>query len=1641
MKKIILFLLLTVILTAGTYLFIRLEIFTNSLKYLAQTQLTAALGRPVKIEKVAWLPFNKVVFKKVSFTGFTCDTVELAFNLKKINKGIKAIDRITLNLPEINLPDVKKISVKTSKEYTAAAIPDVSVYLNDGTVTAEGIAIGKIQMKAVPKENIFAVQASLIFNSSGPAREDGVSGQVQLAGTVKKNLEEIKLKSELKKISFRQASPFNGIVNIGGSKSKLNISGNIASGDASVRLKSAAISLSQDFRITAQIDGKVSDLKTFTAKILNSGQQSILRYVPSGPLSFEGNLELPDAKLELNLTQSPVKSAGNPVRIEQIKTGLIYHKNEWIINSTATAMGSDIVLKGKIRDNMIDFSLSGDNLKIKSKDIRNDFSFDADISGTFEKPQVNGNLKLNEFALREDVPKKGHGKFSWQDDKGMLKLAGTDLSMSISATKTKILSGKIKYGTANVSFSGKFDKVNFEAVNIDSGIFDKRFSGFADFSGHIENIFSSAPKLYADFSSPHVTINGSSTPITGIFSYSGDKISVQNLTLNGVSGDMTVLPDEKKTTGRLDLSKCDGNLLLPFLGIGQETLSGTISGKLIWDGTFENPGPYGTVLITRGNILKDIPYDLIVTSFKTEAKRQPKLVITEFVIQQKPAKTSLRLSGEIEKDKFGFSVKLAELDFAGRVFGGDLTLSGKKTRKGIGYRIVSHGLTVDNISEKFSATGTYDDEKIELDKIVWGDKIKGNFTYFIKSKYLSSDVDFNFDLKDFFKENIAGRSFGKLTLRGNAANPLILVDGNYRGSIYNLSANGRGKLFISGNIMKIEEVKFLIDKSKAEISGSVDLKKREFLGLNITAENVETDLIYGLFKTSLLLTGVLKNVEINIADSFSNPKVTVNCSGTDMYIEDKKVDSVDSRFVLQNKRILFSKGSVKWASAEIKILPETYVDFSKEVIFKIISEIRNFKLPGITLFGGVIIDGRWSPDEIVKADISTSGLWINQLKLKDTKHYAEYSKGILNFIPEMGNPMQITGIIDFSKSDILRVDNFSVFSGGKRLFVIDGLQKGDSFEMISEGTDIPFGNLLNLFGLKVTAEGSTNFNIKISGTKKNPAITCMLNSANGKIENVGFDVASVFFQINNYILELKHLKISQKDIYSVEGEGTAPLPLTPEARKKLSRQPINISLKITNGDLKILPALSKTVKKASGQFTTSLDVKGTLEKPDVSGEFNADADTVLLDDIFKKMKKVKCRIKFSGNKIDLKELSAVIGKQPIVLNGYITLVEGFDVSNFDFHLLTPEESVAVIINSLQIKSGGIKEVVPIALDTGISRPSKAQISTDVRFFGTPESWNIDGYMKISNAKFTYPGEDGEEGGWDFLENAVWNLKIIAGKGCWYENEFTSVESKGELLLHDKGVSPLVTGRVEAIRGELDYLGKSFTVIEAVFEAEKSNLYLSGLAETETQIEKRREDVVTHQMVTEYIPEIIILRLDRGPLEDVKPKFSSKTNPQTDERTAAQAAMGLADTKEKQPFSPEEMTQTVDTFLTTPFMKSLLKRTGFIDRFSMKRETTTQQRETTAKATADTGQQPSLGDLYKGTKLQFGKSFSRGFAAGYGVKFDEIDDRLSLRHEVELQYRLKSGILFKTSRELEKDGISTIFLEKYWRFDTAPQKKN
>ena len=1610
------------------YLFIRIDIFTQSVKYILQSELSSIVGSPVKVYRASLLPPDKLILKGITLDGFYCEKIIVSINFKKITAGIRSVSKITVTNPVADISILSKINF--SQKSPAGGNPPL-IEIKNGCAFYNKWKFSRINLEMASTDGATVIKTEPITVTG-----KNISSFVKLSGILK-NTGFYKLNGEITGFSINRSEPAKGIFKITGDDNSFSMLGNLTSSRASIVFIStapagiSAISKSTA-PITMQISGNIKSIKSFSAELYPG---ILTEYLPEAASSFTGYLYLPGPKVNLNLA-IPSAILLRSISVNNTKISLKYSNEILSVDSASTVMSGSVSLAGSAGKKGLNLSFEGKGINLKSAHSNGILSFKTVISGTPEKPEIKNKINIGNFSLLNNNFKNVTGQFNWKNSNGRLKITGNNLLVNMTADRHKISEFKIKHKKSFLTLHGSYNDLIFTVANFDISLLNKKLAGLVEVSGKIKGLPDKL-EFTSKFYSPNISLNGSSTPVSGNMSYKNGELLLTELKLSGISGWMGINTEKEETAGEINITKCDSNLITPFFNIAQQTLRGTIFGKINWKGDIKKPEIKGILAAKDGLIMDEIRYHLIVLSFETGAG---KIIVNDFLLQQQPSINSVKMSGEIRNKKYAFDMKINGLDIAGKMLSGDLKIKGEDKNKLNIFHINSDLLSYGNISEKFSATGDYDGEKIHFKDIGWDKVLNGFLLYYPATKYLSSVI--NFSLKDASQliDNLNGNVEGKGILRGATEDLSLSVVYQLKDCrLYNLPVYGKGEILSKAGLVKILESQFVLDGSNVAVSGLINMKDREFECVNIAASGLKMGTVNYLTRKALPLKGTMNNVDVSISGPFSAPEFLVNFTGTELLSNNNKIDNINGKVALKGSKISFSKCSAKWSDTEIKILPDSYVDFTKEKKFKLITEVRNLKFQGVVLFGEAVAEGKSIKKNLFRAEVYTTGLWLNQLHLKKLRQQIEYSSsGILKFLPNPQESISMSGSFNFSKPEELIISSFTITEKGNKRFNITGRMKDSEIYIAARGENIHLGNLLNFLNLKVTASGNTNFNIRVSGKQKEPTITCMINSNNGMLENISFDAASVLFQIKQNILKLKHIKISQKNIYSAEGGGTMPLPLTKEAKTKLSNYPINISFSATNGNLSVLKSLTKAVKKATGRFSTSITVRGTLNAPDISGRFTANADELYFSDIFNKLSNVKCAIDFIGNKINIAEFSGFVDKEPINLSGAVFLRRGFGISSFDFALNTPKDNagIPVVINELPIKSAGMGQILPIMSDiTTIQNPSKARIKANARVYGTPNSYKIDGDLVISKANFTYPGGGGEESSeshWDFLKNAEWNLLIKTGKDCWYERDFVSVEAKGELLLHSKGSSPLVTGKVEAIRGEIEYLGKTFSIKEAVFEAQDSNLFLSGIAEMEAEIEKRREDMATKQMVTEYLPETIILTIDRGPLEAVKPRFSSLTNPQMDEKLATQAAIGLADTKQKQPFSTDEMSQTVNTVLTTPFVKSLLKRTGLVDNFSIKKEATTQ----TTQA-GDTNHQSTIQDLYKGTRMQIGKSFTRGLAVSYGVKLDELENKLSLKHDIELSYQLRNGLLLRTSQELGRDQYgdraSKFFLEKYWRF--------
>ncbi len=125
---------------------------------------------------------------------------------------------------------------------------------------------------------------------------------------------------------------------------------------------------------------------------------------------------------------------------------------------------------------------------------------------------------------------------------------------------------------------------------------------------------------------------------------------------------------------------------------------------------------------------------------------------------------------------------------------------------------------------------------------------------------------------------------------------------------------------------------------------------------------------------------------------------------------------------------------------------------------------------------------------------------------------------------------------------------------------------------------------------------------------------------------------------------------------------------------------------------------------------------------------------------------------------------------------------------------------------------------------------------------------------------------------------------------------------------------------------------------------------------------------------------------------------------------------------------------LDSSLATPFARTLLRRSGVVDIMKVSyAQPTVSDPDTAPRDSSET-----LPELLRGTKYTFEKYVSDAMLLGYSVTLDEYLNKLDLKHEVEVAYRMKGNVFLRGIYELDSKSLirppeRRITIEQQWRF--------
>lgn len=499
-------------------------------------------------------------------------------------------------------------------------------------------------------------------------------------------------------------------------------------------------------------------------------------------------------------------------------------------------------------------------------------------------------------------------------------------------------------------------------------------------------------------------------------------------------------------------------------------------------------------------------------------------------------------------------------------------------------------------------------------------------------------------------EQLTGNVDNEVQLYGplknfNAKGHIVLTDGSYHGR---LLAKGEGSYERLGGDIILQD--FVLNSMSSAIYVSGRIEQGQALNLSVNAKNIdlarlEGNLPYpvsGIANFTGSLTGTIDLPEfageLTAQRLLFNGKVISGVAGR-ISGEGKQINISQLDFTQENGKFHFSGG---FDTASRGVWGQLDVE-SGQLEFLLAA----FNLPAKDF------TGRLNGTLNLNGTIDQPDAWLKgQLTEGQIKKY----------------PLENIEVDLELVNNVLSINKFFAKQGKGILAATGTADLNGMLNLEVDGHDIDAGLLSVWINPKLDAKGQLNFTAQVRGTAKDPKAALSLDIAGGGVSTATFDSLYGLFEIDKKTIKVNQLFLT-KGSYRASAYGAVPfVPFTDEGRAEATESDqINLTVKLDEANLSILPLLTKDVAWATGQTHGGLTITGNLRQPLVHGEFRVDDGVIKLAYLNEPIKKVGVDIQLEDNKIIVRSFEGSLGQGSYHLSGTADL-KGFALKNYNMAL-------------------------------------------------------------------------------------------------------------------------------------------------------------------------------------------------------------------------------------------------------------------------------------------------------------------------------------------------------------------------------------
>lgn len=372
---------------------------------------------------------------------------------------------------------------------------------------------------------------------------------------------------------------------------------------------------------------------------------------------------------------------------------------------------------------------------------------------------------------------------------------------------------------------------------------------------------------------------------------------------------------------------------------------------------------------------------------------------------------------------------------------------------------------------------------------------------------------------------------------------------------------------------------------------------------------------------------------------------------------------------------------------------------------------------------------------------------------------------------------------------VIKLDNLMIKQSGGLMAAKGQIDLRGDTNIEAGARDIDAAFFAKVFDSTIETKGRLSFTAQITGKSESPHTAISLEIANGSVANAGFDNLYGLLILDKGKIQVDQLLLSKGE-YKASAYGVIPLAaLNNERRQKASaKDEMNLTVRLDHANLSILPILTKAISTASGDTKGEVKLTGSLYNPRLNGQITVKDGAIKFFDIEEPIQKVTVDIQFKDDTIQVRTFEGALGSGKYSLTGSAALRD-MAVHNYDMSLVLDK----------------------IALT---HKYFKGPVNGQLTLREKKNMPHVSGKLLLANTTINIPVAPTASSSASNTDMGMDVELIVGDKVRLYNPMLYDVWVEGKVKFDGSLQEPDISGKIESVRGTLNYLRTQFRIDEA-----------------------------------------------------------------------------------------------------------------------------------------------------------------------------------------------------------------------------------